>query len=388
MGPASLVRLLILGLAGLVACDRAVEPTIQAPANLQYALEPSGDPQAPAGIILSWDPVQDDRLSAYRVYSRGPSSGTFGLRGETTSPSFHDAGVPDLEYYVTALARGGGESPPSQTVRVDERLRLAAPAWLKSITLNGAVHLYWSDNPFQSAPRGFKQYRVYSAAYDRAQNACRRVWSLEGTTISPEFLVAALSNGVTRCFGVSAESIEGWESLWSPLIADTPRPDARNVLMFPFQADPDFSGFRFFQDVNGDGVPGALELGIVGAGDNPNVDFWVDRDQAGDLYLVPGRAGVEIALYSSSPIPDLTSIDVAPAAGYARSAIEAVPGYGYVFRLPAPDGLPRYGAIRVTHASSRYLIFDWSYQTDPGNPELQIRGGLPVAEGLMVRPGR
>ncbi len=388
MRAASTVGLVGLSLASLAACDRAVGPTIQAPANLTYVLEPSGDPRAPAGIILSWDPVQDARLSAYRVYSRGQATGAFGLRGETTSPSFHDAGVPDLEYYVTAVGTGGEESPPSQSVRVDERLRLPAPAWLKSITLNGAVHLYWSDNPFQSAPSGFKQYRVYSASYDRGRNTCGATWSLEGTTISPEFLASALTNGVTRCFGVSAESAEGWESLWSPLIADTPRPDARNVLMFPFQADPNASGFRFFQDTNGDGVAGALELGLVGAGDNPNVDFWVDRDAAGDLYLVPGRAGVEVALYGSSPVADLTSIDVAPQSGYSRAAIEAVPGYGYVFRMPAPDGLPRYGAIRVTHASSRYLIFDWSYQTDPGNPELQIRGGLPVFDGVVVRPGR
>jgi hypothetical protein len=29
-----------------------------------------------------------------------------------------------------------------------------------------------------------------------------------------------------------------------------------------------------------------------------------------------------------------------------------------------------YGAIRVTAVGPNYIIFDWSYQTDPGNPEL------------------
>ena len=34
------------------------------------------------------------------------------------------------------------------------------------------------------------------------------------------------------------------------------------------------------------------------------------------------------------------------------------------------DGL-HYGALRVTHVSKDYVIFDWAYQSDPGNPELK-----------------
>jgi hypothetical protein len=340
-------------------------------------------------LVLSWDPVASSNLQVYRVYSRAQDGAKYDLRGSTTSSTFHDAGVPDLDYEVTAVDLGGGESAPSQPVRIDQRLRLDKPAWLKSISLNAAVHLYWSDNPFTSEPSGFKEYRVYSASYSLDQNKCGAIWSLEGTTISPEFLVGALTNGVGRCYGVSAESVEGWESLWSPLKADTPRPDVRNVLIFPFQEDPNHSGFRFFQDLNGNGRVDALELGIVTAGDRPDVDFWVDRDATtGDVYLVPARTGTEVALYSNQPVDDLTSIDVAPTSGYARSAIQAVPGYGYVFRMSGGDGYARFGALRVTHVSRKYLIFDWSYQTDPGNPELQIRGGLPMFQGLIVNPGR
>lgn len=366
-------------LLGIAGCDRVTEPGIEAPTNLVYELEPSGDPESPAGVILSWDPVSNPRLAVYRVYSRGQDGAAFDLRGETTSPTFHDAGIPDLDYYVVGVDTEGNEGAPSEAVRVDERLRLAQPAWLKSITLNRAIHLYWSDNPFQSTPDGFKQYRIYSASYSLDDNLCGSVWSLEGTTISPEFLASALTNGLSRCFGVSAESVEGWESLWSDVIADTPRPDARNVLIFPFQADPDQSGFRF---------AGAVQLGVVAAGDDPNVDFWVDRDVNGDLWITPVRPGTEVALYGNAPIEDLTSIDVAPETGYARTAIQAVPGYGYVFRMSGGDSYARFGAIRVTHSSSQYMIFDWSYQTDPGNPELSVRGGLPTFEGIIVRPGR
>lgn len=378
--------LTILNLVLLVGCREPTGPLIEAPRNLTYRLEPSGDPQRPAGLILQWDPVSDPELAVYRVYSRPSTATQFGLRASTTSPTFHDAGVPDLEYYVTAQHASGSESEPSNTVLIDERLRLEAPEWLKSTSLNAAVHLYWSDNPFKRDPSGFKQYRVYSASYSLDANLCGSSWFLEGTTVAPVFLVGALTNGVPRCFAVSAESVEGWESLWSPLRADTPRPDARNVLIFPVQVDAARSGFRFFLDLNGDGQAGPLELGIVGPGTSSEVDFGVDLDPSGDVFIVPRRTGTEVALYGDSPVEDLTSIDVAPETGYSRSAIQAVPGYGYVFRMRAGDQYYRFGAIRMTHVSSRYLIFDWSYQTDPGNPELAVRGGLPTYSGTIIVP--
>jgi hypothetical protein len=333
-----------------------------------------------------WDPVSSPDLAVYRVYSRPSSAVRFGLRASTSSATFHDAGVPDLEYYVAALYANGRESPPSNVVVIDERLRLEAPAWLKSISLDGAVHLYWSDNPFRNQPSGFRQYRVYSASYSLDQNLCGSSWFLEGTTVAPVFLAGALTNGVPRCFAVSAESVEGWESLWSPLKADTPRPDARNVLIFPVQVNVARSGFRFFQDLNGDGKAERSELGIVGSGSSPEADFYVDLDRSGEVFLVPRRAGTEVALYGDGPVEDLTSIDVAPRTGYARSAIQVLPGYGYVFRMLGGDQYYRFGAIRVTHVSAAYLIFDWSYQTDPGNPELAIRGGLPSYDGIVIVP--
>jgi hypothetical protein len=384
------IQLIVPTVVALVVagCDKTFGPDIEAPANLAYRLEPSGDPALPAGLVLEWDAVSNPELEVYNVYSRPSQDADYGLRGSTTSTTFHDVGVPDLEYYVTALHLNGDESNPSETVLIDERLRLEAPEWLNSISLNGAVHVYWSDNPFTTTPNGFRQYRVYSSSYSLDNNLCGVAWALEGTTVSPEFLVSALTNGAPRCFGVSAESVEGWESLWSPLRGDTPRPDARNVLMYPYQADPTRSGFRFFQDANGDGRAGALELGIVASGDRTDIDFWLDRDANGDVFIVPERLGTEVALYSQDPVEDLTSIDIAPEAGYARTGIQAVPGFGYVFRMSGGDQFARFGALRITHASSQYVIFDWSYQTDPGNPELSVRGGLATFNGTVPAPKR
>ena len=349
------------------------------PANLTYELEPSGDPNRPLGILLMWDDVTDANLASYRVYSRASTSGSFDLRGETTSNTFHDNGVPHLQYLVTAVDDNGVESGRSNMITVDERLQLDAPAWLNSISLNGAIHLEWDDNSYLAAPTRFKWYRIYSTDYDLDTGLCGTSWLLEGTNVAPEFLASAMSNGVPRCFGVSAVSREGYESLWSPLRQDTPRPDARNTLVFAYDENQSQSGFRFWQDVNGDGRAQSSELGLVQDGNLTSIDFWVYRDPTDStLWFVPEFSGTQMRVYGTGPVADLTSIDFAPASGYSRNMIQAVPGYGYVFQI-VEGSTVRYGALRVTHVGRDYLIFDWSFQTDVGNPELVVRGGQSTA---------
>jgi len=368
----------LLVLAAVACRSELVAPdgAPSTPANLTYELEPSGDPNRPLGILLIWDDVTDANLANYRVYSRASSSDAFGLRGETTSNTFHDNGVPHLQYLVTAVDLNGVESGYSNAITVDERLQLVAPAWLSSISLNGAIHLEWDDSSYASAPTRFKWYRIYSTDYNLDTGLCDTNWLLEGTTVAPEFLASAMTNGVPRCFGISAVSREGYESLWSPLHQDTPRPDARNTLAFAIDANGAQSGFRFWQDANGDGRAQTSELGQIVDGHRSDVDFWVYRDPTDStLWLVPGFTGTSMQLYSTSPIADLTSIDFAPAAGYSRNMIQAVPGYGYVFQIIEGSTL-HYGALRMTHVGRNYVIFDWSFQTDVGNPELLVRAGL------------
>jgi len=379
----------VLVVAGLVAaaCQNNTTAvngtTLPPPQNLAYQLDPSGNPNSPSGILLVWDDVVSSNLASYRVYSRAATTGSFLLRGETTSNTFHDNGVPNLEYAVTAVDVNGGESDLSNAITVDERLQLAAPASMSSVSLNSAIHLDWADNAFLTDPARFKWYRVYSASYDLDHSQCGTDWALEGTTVAHEFLVAQLTNGVPRCFASSAISVEGYESLWSPLPwFDTPRPDARNVLVYAFEVQPGQSGFRFWNDANGNGVGDPGELGLVQDGSRTDIDFWVHL-QASDstLWLVPEFAGDSMQLYSNQPIADLTSIDFAPAGGYTRSMFQAMPGYGYVFQMNEA-GAYHYAGLRVTAVSRQYVIFDWSVQTDPGNPELVPK--RPAAGGPAV----
>jgi hypothetical protein len=255
------------------------------------------------------------------------------------------------------------------------------PASISSTSLDGAVALTWADNSYTASPANFQNYTVYSTDYDIGTGQCGTTWQVEGTTVAPEFVVGALTNGLSRCFSVSAMAVNGAESARSQARNDTPRPDARNVVVYVRQTQDAGSGFRFWKDSNGDGQAQNDELGIILAGSDPTIDFSVERDGTGAVFLSPVRHGTGVEFYSDVPVEDLTSIDVAPClassdpsvcGAYRTTPIEAAPGYAYVFEMEAGDSFLRYGALRVTHVGRTFLIMDWAYQTDPGNPELLV----------------
>lgn len=251
------------------------------------------------------------------------------------------------------------------------------PAGLSSTTLDGAIALGWSDNAYTADPGNFQNYRIYSTSYNLDLDQCGTAFQLEGTTVAPEFVVGALANGVSRCFAVSAVSVDGFESGRSTRRADTPRPDSRNVVVYADQIRASESGFRFWDDLSGDGVAQDAELGLIRPGGAATIDFVVVRDGAGDLFLTPVRAGTGVEFYDEVlPTEDLSSIDFAADRTYRTSGIRAEPGFGYVFETDGGDGFKRYGAVRATHVGVDFLILDWAFQTDPGNPELIVR---PVA---------
>ena len=368
----------------LAACDSYTEIVappagILPPAALYYEVAPVGTGTAPSGLLLSWPDDGNPNLAVWHVYSRGVTNEPFYLRGSTTSNSFHDNGPPDLEYYVTAEDLAGFESLPSPTVTIDERLALPAPATLFSTSLDQAIALAWADNAHAASPARFAAYRIYSAAYNLDANLCDVDWYLEGTTVAPEFIAGALPNGQPRCFAVTAVSREGYESLWSPIRADTPRPDARNIVLFAAEASLGQSGFRFWKDLNNDFTVQPNELGLVGSGAAPDIDFVVERNGPSALRLRPVRAGTGVEFYGNSAVGDLTDIDWAPDQAYSPLPIDARVGWGYVFEMSAADPYARYGALRITHVGQDFLILDWSYQTDPGNPELVVGGGVRTA---------
>ena len=350
----------------LGACDALTGPFTDpdAPANLTYELIPSGDPNVPLGVILSWDIPRSGRANSFNVYGR-EGGGDWQLRATTTSPTFHDAGVPESQYYVATVDENGNELAQSPVLTIDLSARLPAPNGLTSISLNTAIQLVWSDNAVTASNGTFDHYRVYSTDYDDARGVCTTSWVVEGTTVSDGFLAGNLANGQSRCFAVSAVTRDGHESDWSAARLDTPRFDARNALVYSTATRTDSSGFVFLDDTT-------HHLGVVTRSTRADLDFKLERHGDGTLWITPGRAASTVVLYSAAPVADLTSVDRAPSSGYAAQSLQAIPGLAYVFRLQNADGV-HFAAVRVAFVTNDYAVFDWSYQSAPGNVELSRR---------------
>lgn len=356
-------KLGLLLLVGLGACNidggvPRVDP--DAPTNFNFQLAPSGDPNVPLGVLLSWDPPSNGRAAVFDVYGR--SGGNWIRRATTTSNTFHDAGVPQQQYYVEAFDADGQQMGRSATLVVDLTIRLPAPLGLTSTTLDRAVYLAWDDNAVKSTIATFDYYRIYSSAYSSAKAVCEAPWYFEGSTVSDAFLVGNLPNGQTRCFAVSAISTDGHESTWSNARLDTPRSDATSVVVYAAEAKADSSAFVF-----NDETPKVL--GVIAASTRADADFTVSRHADGTLWLTPARTGSMVRTYQNSAVPDLSVVDRAPLSSYAATSLEATPGFAYVFQLQETDGI-HYGVLRVQFVTKDLIVFDWAYQDGVGNAEL------------------
>ena len=362
-------RLLLAALIPIAACDELTSAPNDpdAPANVTYQLIPSGDPNAPSGVLLSWDVPRSGRANSFNVYARSSSAAQWYLRATTTSPTFHDLGTPYPQYYVSTRDADGNEIAQSNIVTINLTLRLPAPTGLVSTSLNSAVHLRWNSNAVEASHGTFDYYRVYSSSYDGTRGVCTTDWTVEGTTVSDAFLDGNMTNGVSRCFAVSAVSRDGHESTWSDARLDTPRIDAHNAFVYTTVAKKDSAAFAFLDDAT-------KTFGLVGSSTRPDLDFSVERHADGSLWFVPGRSGVTMVPYSNVPVVELASIDRAPSAGFGAVSIEALPGFAYVFRVTKPDGV-HFAAIRVAFVTSDYIVFDWAYQSASGNPELSRSAG-------------
>jgi hypothetical protein len=358
-----LSRLMLAALIPLAACESltGILTDPDAPANLTYQLTPSGDPNAPLAVLLSWDVPRSNNANAFNIYGR-IGGGDWLLRGTTTSNTFHDAGVPDIQYYVASRDVDGNEIARSNTVTIDLHANVPAPTGFTSISLNSAVQLAWSSSAVDALHGDFDHYRVYSTAYDDSRGVCTATWVLEGTTASDGFFVGNLTNGVSRCFAVSTVTHDGHESVWTEARLDTPRFEARNAFVYSSAARRDSSGFLYLEELT-------RKLGVVASASRTDLDFTIERHSDGTLWFQPARAGSTMALYGNAPVASLTSIDRAPSAGYSSATIQAVPGFAYVFRVQKADGV-HFAAARVAYVAADYVVFDWSYQSGPGNAEL------------------
>ena len=154
---------------------------------------------------------------------------------------------------------------------------------------------------------------------------------------------------------------------------DTPRPDSRNVVLFarpgPGCGERVPLLGRSQQRRRG---PGRASSGWSRDGTSTDIDFFVDRDGSGDLFLDPGSGRHRrrvLRRERSGRGSDQHRLRRGPGLSH-HDASRAHPGLGYVFEMDGGDGFLRYGARardprRARLPDSRLGVPDRS-----GNPEL------------------
>ena len=257
---------------------------------------------------------------------------------------------------------------------------LETPQSLVSVSLNTAVQLSWDPNARVADPNSFSHYNIYSTSYDLDTSVCDDTgWALEGTSVSEDFLVSGLTNGVPLCFAVSSVSTGGNESAVSAYANDTPRYDSRNVTGLhravttsPRAASDSTSDRRRSSDRWSPAIaPTSISASIV----TTTARIWLTTVRQGtSVVLVRARIRLRISRRSISRRSTATS----------RARSRRCRGMRTCSRRTLSDGL-HYGAIRVTsHVSSEQRHFRLGVSDGlrrPAAPARAVAGGgsPPVA---------
>jgi hypothetical protein len=219
------------------------------------------------------------------------------------------------------------------------------PQGIVTISLDNAVEIRW----LPSQADDIKGYKVWVNDQYYGQ------YQLIGTTSETHFTDHGAINGVTYYYAVSAYDFSNNESVLSKdVVYDTPRPEGFGVRLYDYGTDPDSSGysFNYYTVINYADV---------------RADFFFVI--SGGVYYLEARPNAEIQdMGYTSTLDDISS---APTVGWSvAGSVEAIEGHTYVVRTAETN----YAKIRITGVFLHQLLFDWAYQTAPGNIELKITG--------------
>ncbi|MBI2620019.1 MAG: hypothetical protein HYW57_08055 [Ignavibacteriales bacterium] len=216
------------------------------------------------------------------------------------------------------------------------------PTGIRTISLDNAIQLDWNEN----SERDLAGYHVWVS--DRYDGRYTRI----GSSKYAQFVDYGARNGVTYYYGVTAYDYDGNESEMSrDVVYDTPRPEGYDVRLYDFRVFPSTSGYDF-------------STYFVGPYNDDFTDFFFEN-YSGTYYL---------NVWDDTDIQDmgftmtLDDISVAPASGWSPSrSTEAIVGHTYVIWTWDDH----YAKVRVKSVTGTHVLFDWAYQTAPGNPELK-----------------
>lgn len=358
-----------------VACDEDATVVVQ----------DGGRPSAPRdleasyyakGVDLSWRLGAGWDGEAFRVYGKRVQDPDFFLIAEVTSCAagwcaYRDVNVSadhTYEYYVAAVnPRSGAEAATRRVeVFVPRPVPPPVPGDVQAAALDRAAYISWDGEP--SKESDFAAYRVYTTT-DEAD-------FFLGETDSPGFMDLRVENGNTYTYRVTSLDDQGHESGFSDPARATPRPDYVGEVVYAHGDSAAASGFRF----------GSADAAAVLSGDDPARHFRLEADDRA-LWLVPGPSA---ELYSESRWTsalkcgpgadwDCVSWESAPTTGYSSAAAAVETFHAYMFRITDAEGRRRYGTARIGTTGAdqdgrELIVFDWAYQTQAGNPNLDVAG--------------
>jgi hypothetical protein len=236
---------------------------------------------------------------------------------------------------------------------------LPAPSGVFSVTGDGWVELYW--NPIQDVD--LETYTIY-----RSLNA-GGPYAVIGFSVDEYYRDGQVSNGITYYYAVAARDWNGRESdLSYETVHDTPRPAGRITVY----DEDDFAGVDF---------SGFYQHMVIHWLD-PYADMYLFWD--GDRYAMQST-DVEVGnqvygtdLQSAGWVESLDELDWAPQSGWTLDEADVVRLYaGHGYLVWTWDN--HFAKFRVRELGEDYVVLDWAYQVDEGNPELTVIGGDGVA---------
>lgn len=220
----------------------------------------------------------------------------------------------------------------------------AVPRGLHSITGDQEVMLIWYEN----TEPDLAGYRIY-----RSLTPSGYYYEI-GQTNLDYFLDFGLLNGQTYYYAIVAFDYNDNESdLSYEIVYDTPRPEGYNEQIFDYHEYPDYAGWDF-------------SIYSIIPYDHPYCDFYFSR-VGNASYLYTGRTDTWIQDFGYTE--SLDEITYAPQYGWSTTGVvEAILGHTYIFWIWDNH----FAKVRLRAIGPDYVIFDWAYQIDPGNPELVI----------------
>ena len=227
------------------------------------------------------------------------------------------------------------------------------PGGVTSITGDGRVTILWNEVHVSD----LVGYRVYWS--DTEFGAYSRI----GSTGNTFFVDTDVVNGVTYFYAVAAYDDDGNESdLSYETVFDTPRPSGRNLTVFD---EDDHAGIDFSEYYSGMIVPW----------DDPYADLfllWLDGHYC--MASTDVEVGQEIYgndIQYAGYVSSLDEIGWAPDGGWSVEVADTVTLYeGHASYVWTWDN--HFAKFKVTHIGFDYVVMDWAYQIDEGNPELSI----------------